>query len=146
MDIRKFVKIGLSSLVAILTIYILIVLFFVHAFFKDGGLVSCSETMITESPSPQGKYVASVFSGSCGATTPFVTSVNIRQRSDNYFPNKNGILTSGRVFSAKGQLQIRLLWQNDLKLIIEHSSSDHITEKTTWNDVTIVYSPLNSLN
>ena len=143
MKITRFLKIGFSVVGILVIAYLLYVFLMMHTFFQEGGLITCSEAIVTELPSPHGRYVASVFSGSCGATTPFVTSVNVKGSSESYLPDKSGMFTRGRVFYAKGQIQVRLSWQDESKLIIEHSPSDQLTKETKWHDVTVSYRLLN---
>lgn len=69
---RKFLKI-FGVILFLLTI---------SAFAVDRYLESliCGEVVISETASPDGKFVACLYSRDCGATTPVVTKVSIKRR------------------------------------------------------------------
>ena len=143
MKIIKYGGMAALLVVVLVTSYFLYCLYLVHSTFSDGGLFRCSDTMLSESSSPSGEYVATLFNGSCGATTPLVTSVNLRRNIEMYMPDKDGFFTSGRVFSSRGKVEIKLSWIDDINLIVEYCPAEIITKEIEWGSVSISYKFLN---
>lgn len=135
----KLLRVGavVGALVAL--VYVLHVSVVAPFFLADTGLVACGETLAKESHSPGNKYVAAVFVGSCGATTGFITHVNLRTMPEEFVADQNGMFTTGTIFSAPGQPDIGLSWEGDHKLIVEHAPRQATKAEADWQNVSIVY-------
>jgi hypothetical protein len=85
----------------------------------SAGCDTCGEDPIAEKRSPDGKYVAVVYRRGCGATTPFVTHVNLRLASESFSLGWDGAIRSGEVLSVKNQEPIDIVWGDaELKLLV----------------------------
>jgi hypothetical protein len=97
---------------------------------------SCEDTIKSSSKSPGGKYIAAVYERNCGATTDFVTHVNLRMSSANFKGGKNV------VFVAKGKHQVSVEWENDGTLRVQCadcSESQIYAREKSWKNILITY-------
>jgi hypothetical protein len=105
------------------------------------GCVVCGEDKLSETSSPNNKYVATVFRRGCGATSGFLYHVNLR-RSDNSFSSDNtGVIEEGQVFLIR-EGKIKISWNDDknLRITCEGCPKDRKpTMESLWNDVTVSY-------
>ncbi|MGH8454337.1 MAG: DUF5412 family protein [Nevskiales bacterium] len=84
---------------------------FMYHFFASGGLSLCGEELISESVSPDGKYVAAVYIRNCGATTGYVTHVNVRRHDEEFSADSSGVIRQGGVFLVKGSEKTKIEWR-----------------------------------
>jgi hypothetical protein len=110
------------------------------------GLINCSplcgEKSKVEVISPGEKYLAVVFERNCGATTGFVSHVNMRAHSDSFSVNPTGTITGGQVFIIEGRPVIELVWKDETHLEImcsECTAESTHKKEMSWNAVTISY-------
>ena len=104
------------------------------------GCGLCGEEIKHEVKSPNGKYVATVFERNCGATTPYITHLNLRESGEDFKPNSNGVIVQGEVYTVKGQSEIKVTWSTELSILIETIGGQEVLGKEkTWNEVTISY-------
>src|SRR5688572_3575620 len=89
---------------------------FMLAFGLTGCGPLCSEKKGAEVTSPSGKHLAVLLERNCGATTGFVSHLNIRSRSHSFSLNSAGTITDGEVFTTNGQHKIELSWKDDSHL------------------------------
>jgi hypothetical protein len=98
----------------------------------------CGEELIVEKLSPDGQYVATLMSRNCGATTPYVAHINLRQANSElrrgFF---NGTVNDGLVFVSSKYSGERFCWSNQRQLDIGYPDSDGSQATKTWRDVTI---------
>lgn len=115
-----------------------IVTFFIYVFISMNG-PSCGQEALFESKSPDNKYVAVAFEGSCGATTGFFREVHIREIHEDFKEDKIGRISSGLVCNFNGQSNIRFEWESPkrLKTFFSLPAKD-IKCITRFNDVDIV--------
>jgi len=77
-------------------------------------------------------------SRNCGATTPFVAHINLRQASaqlrKDFF---NGTINDGVVFISSKYSGERFCWSKKRQLDIGYPDSDGSQTTKTWRDVTI---------
>jgi hypothetical protein len=103
----------------------------------------CGETIKMEVSSPSATEVASVIERDCGATTDFVTHVNLRHSDKRLAVDGKGTITQGEVFTFSGRAALELQWQSDTKFQI---ACDGCPEKyifkrdQVWNGIELVYS------
>ncbi|MEJ7862542.1 MAG: hypothetical protein WKF90_13010 [Pyrinomonadaceae bacterium] len=106
-------------------------------------LKECSDEHLEKIASPDGKYVAAQFRRGCGATTPFVYHINLRESSKEFSYNLNGAMYEGEVFDINNQ-KVNLIWKDDKTLRIECEScpvSQATNLENTWKDIQILYQP-----
>ena len=113
-----------------------VLLFFTAVMVVACGDSLCSNDLISESISPDGKYVASAFERNCGATTPHVQVISLRLSNTRLNPEKH----DDWVFTIHGQSKIDLYWESARKLKISYSGTgDNPTQRVSWQDVAISY-------
>ncbi|MCX2803407.1 hypothetical protein [Microbulbifer thermotolerans] len=96
----------------------------------------CSVDLLSESKSPDGKYIATVFERNCGATTPFVRVVSLRHAGSGFAPEED----DDWVFTIHGQSDINVSWVENTELIISYSATgDTPTQRTRWKKLNIKY-------
>lgn len=99
------------------------------------AMSSCGESSKRQVASSSGEYVATLFERNCGATTGYVTHVNLRLASDTYRPDEHGSITDGQVLGAKGTPSIEMHWTDGTELILKISPEDRgsvISTQETW--------------
>ena len=112
------------------------VLYVFLALLLSGCSDLCSVDVLSESNSPDGKYIATVFERNCGATTPFVRVVSLRH-ADSEFSSEED---DDWVFTIHGQSDIRTSWTENTELKILYSATgDNPTRRTKWGKITIDY-------
>ncbi|HEY3130005.1 MAG TPA: hypothetical protein VGL91_11140 [Acidobacteriota bacterium] len=116
----------------------LIISGFILALMMSGcGL--CGEELKGEVTSPDGEYIAALFERGCGATTPFITHVNVRRRNDSFRDDTYGRIEQGEVFIIATRADVRLNWKSSRKLEITcvncPSVPTHSEQK--WQDLAI---------
>lgn len=97
----------------------------------------CGNVILKESISPNGKKVALLFERNCGATTPFVQVVIIRDNGSDFDGNN----TEDFIFTMKGQQLIEIQWENAKRLaIIRPLDKNNIfKEQKSWEGIEISY-------
>lgn len=127
--------------------YVLIVILFglvtqINQLGCSKPLFDCGEVARTEVESPGGKYIATLFERNCGATTGFVTHVNLRLRSDVFHSDGNGTIKDGEIFVVRGQPAVTLTWSDQARLTVECTrclSESIFKQEKQWKDVAITY-------
>ncbi len=113
------------------------IIFFAFVCLVTGcGKSLCENKLLHEIASPQNDYIVSVFERDCGATTPVVSVVSLR--------NKENLLDMEKydnwVFTAHGGATIKTAWVEDKKLLINYLTTDGApTKKLLWDNVSVVY-------
>jgi hypothetical protein len=109
---------------------------------RVGGAL-CSEEMKHEVTSLDGKYVATLFERNCGATTDFVTHINLRPSEAKYRAESSGNVIDGEIFVVDGRPEITLIWTEAKTLSIlsklEVDSRGIFKQEASWQDVIIRY-------
>ena len=100
------------------------------------GSSLCSNELIADLPSPDHAYVATVFERNCGATTPYVRVVMLRQFDSKFDAERPGDWVS----TTEGQPIVEVRWLNNTELEITSTGGGHAgTRRTQWNEVRISY-------
>jgi len=95
---------------------------------------SCDDRVIREFPSPNGRRVAQVVRTNCGATTPFVSSVAIKDNEEELD------LKHDRLFSVKGENDIEVIWDGNSAPTIVYDKPELIyTQVIVWRTGRISY-------
>ena len=96
----------------------------------------CSNDVLREVTSPDGKYIVSIFERNCGATTPFVRVVSIRSAGNRFNPDAY----DDWVFTIHSQSDINANWVDNSNLKIYYSGKgDKPTKREHWKEITISY-------
>lgn len=96
----------------------------------------CSNLLLEEKISPDGKFIASIFERNCGATTPSVYVVSFRLSSakidlDNF---------DDWVFTIHGQSKLKARWEKNDELTIFYSNTgDNPTQRKEWKGIKVSY-------
>ena len=95
---------------------------------------SCDDSVIREFPSPNGRRVAQVLTTNCGATTPFVSSVAIKEGGEELD------LKHDALFSAKGVNDIEVIWDSNSDPTIVYDKPELIYKQViVWRTGRISY-------
>ncbi len=104
------------------------------------GCRVCGETIRTEVKSPDERYVATVFERNCGATTPYVTHVNLRESPEELRASSSGTVVDGEIYTVRGQPQLKLTWSSDSSISIETIGGEEILgRESIWKEVKVTY-------
>ena len=97
--------------------------------------IDCKDTVLLDSPSPNGKIIATVFERDCGATTAKNVQVCFRVSTAAFNPKQQ---ESFLVLETDGKIE--LSWTNQDKLIVQVPNQSKIfRNKTDSNGVKIEY-------
>jgi len=110
----------------------------------------CAEELVAESVSPQKETVAKAFIRNCGATTGFLTHVNLRSGWDYFNPTWVGTIRQGQVFALSCKKDVTLAWLDDSTLEIGYVRCSELEEadekrrqpwlmESWWNGIRITY-------
>lgn len=111
----------------------------------------CADTLIGESPSPNGKLKAVLFQIDCGATTGFNSHVTIMPSNSSLSNESQGVFENRSFFAADtnggktpagkdGGPEVRLRWGSDTVLEIDyHDLARVIRAEKTSKGVSIGY-------
>src|SRR5947209_4613463 len=99
---RRITWLGVIAIIATVS-YAVIVL-------TPWSIGPCGEDDGAQSYSPNGKHLAKVFIRSCGATTGWLTHVNLRSRWGYFNPTWQGTIRHDEVFSISCWSKVNLVW------------------------------------
>ncbi|MDQ4122176.1 MAG: hypothetical protein M3209_12115 [Acidobacteriota bacterium] len=110
----------------------------------------CGEENIGEAYSTDGKYLARVYVRDCGATTGWLTHVNLRSSWGWFNPRWYGTITDGQVFANSCWSKVNLIWMDNSNLEIQYQKCDArsngrdaaFMKESTWNGINISYREL----
>lgn len=110
----------------------------------------CGEDYGTEAYSPDGRSLAKVFVRSCGATTGWVTHVNLRSKWSYFNPEWTGTIKDGEVFANDCWSKVSPVWKDNWNLEIQYErcavrESDRgqaFMKQSFWKGVNITYREL----
>ena len=95
-----------------------------------------ADTVLSESPSPDGKHVVTVFERDVGATADFSTIITIRRTSKKFDPEQ------GRIFVASGRHSVATTWLSGSNLTVSCNINQRDIfkkEDTAVDSITITY-------
>jgi hypothetical protein len=104
------------------------------------AMSSCNEAVEKQVASPGGEYLATLFERNCGATTGYVTHINLRLASDADRPDTHGVINDGQVLVANGQMPIEIRWIDGTNLVINVRAEDRhkiVSVRETWKTAKI---------
>jgi hypothetical protein len=95
--------------------------------------VQCKDRTVKEVPSPNGRRIAALVVTNCGATTPFVSVVQVKnldgpQEGVDYF------------FAVKGIVDMDMIWDDNYNFTIVYDRTEKIYRQVlVWNSAQIKY-------
>jgi hypothetical protein len=99
------------------------------------GQPLCGNELLSEARSPDGRYVAAVFERNCGATTPYVRIVSLRQAGDEFDSDQD----SDWVLTTRNQPNVIAQWDGNAKLRVSSEGTKDGTRRSQWRDVAIAF-------
>lgn len=101
------------------------------------GFDLCENTIIRSSKSPDNRFVATVFQRGCGATTPTLSVVSMRNLSSEQDLDK----IEDWVFSIEADSGVEVKWLSDDKLNISYmwQGDSPSRKQNIWKEVSIAY-------
>lgn len=110
------------------------------SWFETAGFENtCTERVLSEAKSSDGKYVATLYEWNGGALSDWMTHVNIRRSDQNPKFNVTGTLDDQSVFMAASRPRVEIRWDTDRCLEIRSKASQVSEKDTRWSDVQIRY-------
>jgi hypothetical protein len=135
-DFRKIVTTIIAAIVAAIAVLVVIMLIAFH--FEP----LCDEETRSEQVSPDGRYVAVEMVRNCGATTDYVTHVNLRSEESNFKAGFfDGTIKDGEI-STIGHRDggERFCWLSSRQLNIEYPTPEsEMAARHAWRDVAVEY-------
>jgi hypothetical protein len=104
------------------------------------SMSSCSESSQSQLAGPDKKYVVEVFVRNCGATTGYVTHVNLRDAGKPFAPDQNGVISAGEIASVEGTSKVHLTWVQASILNVQVSLEENrgaVNTVDSWGPVHI---------
>lgn len=107
----------------------------------------CSEEQVAEAYSPDEKYLARAFVRNCGATTGYLTHVNLHPYWSWFNTEWVGTIRQGQVFANTCYSDVKLVWLSNSNLEIQYEScSKGLNDRRTvtmrensWDEISITY-------
>jgi hypothetical protein len=107
----------------------------------------CGEENIGEAYSPDRSYLARAYVRDCGATTGFVTHVNLRPWWRWFNTTFEGTITDGQVFGNSCWSKVNFVWKDNSHLEIQYQKCFGRTnnveppwmQESSWKGVNITY-------
>jgi len=107
----------------------------------------CGEEPVAEAYSPNGTYLARAYVRDCGATTGYMTHVNLLSKWDYFNTRWIGTIDQGLVFGNGCLSKVDLVWIDDSHLEISYllcqpteNRADFVFRKSeSWNGITVTY-------
>jgi hypothetical protein len=92
---------------------------------------ACDLSELAAHPSPDGKFVSSVFRKDCGATTDYVTGVTMRRAEEPFSSD-----SAHAVLIIEGDVPVEIRWAaGDMLEILVPPSARVFSKKDKWNDI-----------
>ena len=110
-----------------------------EVFHSVDALASCSEANEAQVLSPDRRYIATVFVRNCGATTSYVTHVNLRKITDVFIADRRGVIDTGEVVATDGVALVTPRWLKGTELEVRLRGTGPLKINTVgiWNNVMI---------
>ena len=98
----------------------------------------CGEEMITDKTLPDGRYVATLMSRNCGATTAYVAHINLRSASSGFRADFfTATIKDGEVWESSRYSGERFCWSGPRQLEVGYPQENGRSIARMWRDVTI---------
>jgi hypothetical protein len=107
-----------------------------HRYFDEAV---CSESVNAQFTSPRGQFTATVYTRNCGATTDYVTHVNLHSNFESPKSDPDGVIRGGELFLEPGEKKIRGDWRDESNLILTVIGVEKIarSEERMWGSVKV---------
>jgi len=93
----------------------------------------CSDTVISTIESPDHRYTATIYERDCGATTDFVTNVNLQPKYTGPFDPEKGT----RILTQESRHEVKATWPANDSLELTYPFIDIFTQEPVWKDVKV---------
>lgn len=93
----------------------------------------CSDTVISTVDSPDHSYTATIYERDCGATTDFVTNVNLQPKYTGPFNPEKGT----QILTQEGRHEVKATWLANDSLELNYPFDEVFAQEATWQDVKI---------
>jgi hypothetical protein len=103
---------------------------------------NCASSVLSETSSPDGRYISTVFERNCGATSPFVRIVSLRAKGTPFRVEND----SSSVFATEGQPNVEVSWTGPRQLVVvthgySRTPNERRLKAVQWKDVAVVLGP-----
>jgi hypothetical protein len=127
-----------------------VAIFFALIILTPWSVGICDEEVVAEANSPTEAHLARIYRRNCGATTGYLTHVNLRDRWNYFNPTWVGTIVQGQVFAIGCTSKVDLVWvdESNLNLRYESCSADDkernpvFMKKPSVNGINILYDEL----
>jgi hypothetical protein len=101
-------------------------------------LQGCGETTRRSIPSPGNQRVAALLERNCGATTDYVTHVNLRDARQKFLVAQDGTIRDGCVLILSGRVPVQVTWTDSRHLTLTYSEAEPaFLKERSWRDIAI---------
>jgi uncharacterized membrane protein YedE/YeeE len=102
----------------------------------------CASSVLSESVSPDGNYISTVFERSCGATSLYLRIVSLRPKGTPLRVEND----SSSVFATEGQPNVEIRWMGPRQLVVvthgySRTPNEQRLKAAHWKDVAVVLAP-----
>ncbi len=102
----------------------------------------CGEDLVERVYSTTKTYYAATYVRNCGATTGFVSHVNIHRSKTRVHANKVGVIDDGEVLVVAGEPYLEIKWTGPRSLEIRVESTKVFKKLPSFDGVRILYPPM----
>jgi hypothetical protein len=128
----------LFRIMALLIVALLVILV-IFNYWVSGWIdtPSCGQKEVISKMSPNGELVATVFKGSCGATTGLFTKAHVTRALHKFKYDRRGLTDDGLICESGGDIEINPEWESNNSLILHLSKKDSIDCKSHYEGIVI---------
>lgn len=101
----------------------------------------CNEDVVFEQTSPDGRYVAATMIRNCGATTQYVSHINVREAREKFRRGFfDGTVKDGEIITVATARVMRFCWLPPKRLNIAYLEPERrLAKRVEWRDLEITY-------
>lgn len=133
----KIFILSLTGVVVTIVIILFAGIAYIAKVMHDSPL--CGEELIQQSHSTDGEFVANVYVRNCGATTGYVTHVNLAKKDDVVDPDFYGTIKEGEILTLEDKPEILMKWHSptELELNVVGYDPKNLNVRKSWETVKI---------
>ena len=142
---RKMVQASLAYGLALIAMFAVLTGFYIHI------RPPCSDAVVSESSSPDGRWIAATMERRCGTESEFLTHVNLRPASEALRPGFfTGKVSEGEVLMLETDAQsagLTLTWRNPADLQISCAACKDVAvlnKQASLDGIRVEYHPASS--
>jgi hypothetical protein len=100
------------------------------------GSTLCEHKVLGEYVASDGVHIATVFERSCGAPSPIVTVVGLREAKNEFKPDRH----KDWIFTIHGRSSVGVEWEENESIHISYTATgDRPTMRDEWNGIRAHY-------